>query len=126
MRAEWTKLRTLQSTGWLLLGLAVSTAGIGALTAWSVPTECLAPEAGCREDIARYSLAGVYLGQIAVVVLATLAVTAEYGTQTIKGTLAAEPRRGWSSRPRPASSSRWWPGPARWGCSGRWRPAARS
>jgi ABC-type transport system involved in multi-copper enzyme maturation permease subunit len=94
LRGEWTKLRTLQSTGWLLLGLVVSTVGLSAVTAWGIPTDCLDPELGCREDLARSSLTGVYLAQLAVVVLATLAVTAEYGTQTIRATLAAEPRRG--------------------------------
>lgn len=94
MRAEWAKLRTLPSTGWLLLLLAAGTAGLSALAAWGIPTGCLAPGSGCREDVVRYSLAGVYLGQIAVVVFATLAVTAEYGTGTIRVTLAAQPRRG--------------------------------
>jgi ABC-2 type transport system permease protein len=94
LHGEWTKLRTLQSTGWLLLGLVAGTVGVGALTTWSVPTGCLDPDAGCREDLARINLAGVYVAQIAVVVLATLAVTAEYGTQTVRATLAAEPRRG--------------------------------
>jgi len=94
LHGEWTKLRTLRSTGWLLLGLVVSSVGVGALTTWSIPTGCLDPEARCREDIVRIDLAGVYLAQIAVVVLATLAVTAEYGTQTIRATLAAAPRRG--------------------------------
>lgn len=93
MRGEWTKLRTLQSTGWLLLAAVACTVGISSLTAWSIPTDCLLPANECREDTTRFSLTGVYIGQIAVVVLAALAVTAEYGTQTIRATLAAEPRR---------------------------------
>ncbi|MDQ7907695.1 ABC transporter permease [Phytohabitans sp. ZYX-F-186] len=94
LHGEWTKLRTLPSTGWLLLGLVASTVGLGAVTTWSIPTDCLDPDLGCREDLARVNLTGVYLAQIAVVVLAALAVTAEYGTQTIRVTLTAEPRRG--------------------------------
>jgi ABC-2 type transport system permease protein len=99
LRAEWTKLRTLRSTGWLLLAAVVCNVGISAVTAWSTqPSLCPAGERGCgpdpATDLARLSLTGVYTGQVAVVVLAVLAVTAEYGTRTIQVTLAANPRRG--------------------------------
>jgi hypothetical protein len=45
LHAEWTKLRTLAGTGWLLLGMVVATsgvslplspwAGLGVLAAWA-------------------------------------------------------------------------------------------
>lgn len=44
-------------------------------------------------DVARISLSGVYLGQMAVVVLGVLAVTPEYETAMIRTTLAAYPTR---------------------------------
>jgi ABC-2 type transport system permease protein len=46
---------------------------------------------GC--DLARISLAGVHLGQTAVVVLAVLTITAEYDIGLIATTLAATPHR---------------------------------
>ena len=36
LRAEWTKLRTLASTGWLLLGAIVLTVGVSAAVAAAV------------------------------------------------------------------------------------------
>jgi ABC-type transport system involved in multi-copper enzyme maturation permease subunit len=91
--AEWTKLRTVRSTGWLVLaavGLSVAT---GALATWSVDTSLCATPTGCDEDTVRLSLLGTYLGQVAVVVLAALAATTEYDTNLIRLTLAADPRR---------------------------------
>ena len=44
IRAEWTKLRTVPSTGWLLLGAVVATVGIGlAVTASLDYSHCDAP-----------------------------------------------------------------------------------
>jgi ABC-2 type transport system permease protein len=91
IRAEWTKLRTLMSTGWLLLATVAVTAGVGlAVTASLDYTHCGEP---CTLDTPELSLAGVRLGQIAIVTLAVLTVTAEYSTRTIQPTLLAVPRR---------------------------------
>jgi ABC-2 type transport system permease protein len=49
--------------------------------------------ATCFEDTTKMSLAGVTLGQVAVVVLAVLVMSNEYGTKMIYTTLAANPRR---------------------------------
>ncbi|MFF3644773.1 ABC transporter permease [Streptomyces sp. NPDC002564] len=93
LRAEWTKLRTLHGTWWLLLGVVVLTVGAGALTTGALSAgDCPVP-ADCHEDTVRLSLTGVWVGQGAVVVLAVLAMSGEYGTGTIRTTLAAEPRR---------------------------------
>ncbi|WP_424643276.1 ABC transporter permease [Embleya sp. AB8] len=89
--AEWTKLRTLRSTGWLLLGLIVATVVVGALTAAGAP-DCR-PSARCVEDTTRDSLTGVRLGQIAVVLLAVSMLGGEYGTGLIRTTLTVFPRR---------------------------------
>jgi ABC-2 type transport system permease protein len=49
---------------------------------------------GCGdEDVVLNSLAGVYLGQIAVVAVAALAATSEHATGTITATFLAVPRR---------------------------------
>jgi ABC-2 type transport system permease protein len=94
LHAEWTKLRTLASTWWLLLGAVTLTVAVGAaVTAGSgCPPGACAP-ALTGADPAKLSLSGVYLGQVAVALLAVLAVGGEYGTGMIRVTLAATPRR---------------------------------
>jgi ABC-2 type transport system permease protein len=89
LHAEWTKLRTLPSTGWLLLAAAALTVTMSAAAAAAV--RC--PSGGCADDPARISLTGIYLGQAVVAVLAVMAVSGEYGTGMIRVTLAATPRR---------------------------------
>jgi ABC-2 type transport system permease protein len=92
LHAEWTKLRTLASTGWLLLGVVAVTVGVSAATAAAAtcPTG-----AGCQPDAAKLSLTGVQAGQAVVAILAVLAISNEYSTGMIRVTLAAMPRR-WS------------------------------
>jgi len=89
LRAEWTKLRTLPGTGWLLLTfVALTVAGSAAASA---VVSC-APD-GCDHDPARISLFGVQAGQAVVAVLAVLTISGEYGTGMIRVTLAALPGR---------------------------------
>jgi ABC-2 type transport system permease protein len=89
LRAEWTKARTLASTGWIVLAAVVVTVAVGVAVAAAV--RC--PSGGCAEDPARVSLTGIYLGQAVIAVLAVQAVGGEYGTGMIRVTLAAMPRR---------------------------------
>lgn len=94
VHAEWTKLRTVRSTGWLVVAAVASTVTVGAAAADSVTiVACPTPD-GCLVDTTKLTLTGVWVGQAAVVVLAVLAVTNEYGTRMIQTTLAATPRRG--------------------------------
>lgn len=93
LHAEWTKLRTVPSTWWLLLAAAVLTVALSAVATGSVDTGHCASPAACNEDVVRLSLTGVWIGQAAVAVLGALAMSAEYGTGTIRTTLAAMPRR---------------------------------
>jgi ABC-2 type transport system permease protein len=88
VRAEWTKLRTVPSTGWLLLTLVVLTAGVGALA-----TAVVKCPASCTEDTTKLSLTGILLGQAAVAVLAVLVMSGEYSSGMIRITLTAMPRR---------------------------------
>ncbi|MFI2647699.1 ABC transporter permease [Micromonospora fulviviridis] len=91
LRAEWTKLRTLPSTGWLMLLTVAGTVGVGfAVTGSLHYAHCDSP---CTLDLTKLSLAGVRLGQVGIVILAVLTVTAEYSTRTIQPTLVAVPRR---------------------------------
>ena len=89
LHAEWTKLRTLASTFWLLLAAAALTAAVSAAAA--ATARC--PSGGCADDPAKISLTGIYLGQAVVAVVAVMAVSGEYGTGMIRVTLAATPRR---------------------------------
>ena len=91
--AEWTKVRTVPSTGWLALAIAVSTVVLGAIATASVHTSQCPSPSECFEDTTKLALTGVWLSQATVVVLATLAVTTEYGTRMIQTTHAAMPRR---------------------------------
>lgn len=92
--AEWTKLRTLASTAWLVLAAIVCTVLVGAAATASADASLCPTPAGCDYDTTKLSLTGVGLGQAAVAVLAVLTMTSEYGTGTIHVTLAATPRRG--------------------------------
>jgi ABC-2 type transport system permease protein len=92
VHAEWTKLRTVASTGWLLLAALAGTILVGAVAAASVQADrCLPP--GCLVDLPKLSLSGVWLGQVPVVVLGVLAITNEYATGMIHTSLAANPWR---------------------------------
>jgi ABC-2 type transport system permease protein len=88
VRAEWTKLRTLPSTAWLLAAAAGVTIAVSAIAAaaWHLNT-------GSTADPTKLSLTGIDLGQAVIAVLAVLAVSEEYGTGMIRTTLAAMPRR---------------------------------
>jgi ABC-2 type transport system permease protein len=89
LRAEWTKARTLASTGWLLLAAVMLTVAVSA----AVVSAVSCPAGGCVEDPAKISLTGVYLGQAVVAVLAVLVISGEYSSGMIRVTLAAMPRR---------------------------------
>jgi ABC-2 type transport system permease protein len=88
--AEWTKLRTVRSTTWALLAVAVLTVGLSAFVCSALDTD-----AGARsdDDSVAPSVAGVYVSQIAVAAMAVLAITGEYATAMIRTSFTAVPRR---------------------------------
>jgi ABC-2 type transport system permease protein len=90
LHAEWTKLRTLPGTRWLLLGVVAATVIISATV--SAAVSC-SSTAACHVDVTRLSLTGAYLGQAVVAIVAVLAVSGEYATGMIRTTLAAMPHR---------------------------------
>jgi ABC-2 type transport system permease protein len=89
LHAEWTKLRTLASTGWLLSAIIVLTVGVSAAIAAASSYQPL----GGYQDTTKLSLTGIDLGQAVVAVLAVLVVSNEYSTRMIEVTLTAMPRR---------------------------------
>jgi ABC-2 type transport system permease protein len=86
IHAEWTKLRTLASTSWLLAGVVALTVAVSAATAAATSD---APGL----DLAKLSLTGIQAGQAVVAILAVLAISNEYSTGMIRVTLTAMPRR---------------------------------
>jgi ABC-2 type transport system permease protein len=96
LHAEWTKLRTLPGTGWLLLAAAALTIAVGAAVAgaFSCPVALgSCGPAATGADPAKISLTGVYLGQAVIAVLGVTVIGGEYGTGMIRVTLAAVPAR---------------------------------
>jgi ABC-2 type transport system permease protein len=96
LRTEWTKLRTIAGTWWLVVGAVAVTVAASAAIAASTHVSPGSPggASGVGQDPTKLSLIGLDLGQAVVAILAILAVSEEYGTGMIRVTLAAIPRRG--------------------------------
>jgi ABC-2 type transport system permease protein len=94
-RSEWTKLRSVRSTIWSLAAMIALTIGIGILATateasrWATSS----PLDRLNFDPTALSLTGLLFGQLAIGVLGILVMSAEYGTGTIRATLAAIPSR---------------------------------
>jgi ABC-2 type transport system permease protein len=98
LTAEWTKLRTVRSTVWSFVILAVVTIGITALFSALVASQWskMQPDAQLpyTQDPAPQILgSGLGLGQLAVCALGVLVATTEYSTGMIRSTLLASPHR---------------------------------
>ena len=93
LRSEAIKLRTVRSTTWSLLLFASVSVLFTALYCEGASTTGGSPGHPGDNDIIMDSLTGVWYGQIALAVLAVLAITSEYSTGMIRATLAATPRR---------------------------------
>ncbi|MFD0969309.1 ABC transporter permease subunit [Plantactinospora endophytica] len=98
LAAEWTKMRTVRSTFWALLAMVV----ISTALAW-VATAVMASQWDTLSAEDRAYLVADPVGlifqpaasyaQIAICVLAVMAIAGEYSTGTMRTTLAAVPRR---------------------------------
>ena len=88
LRAEWTKLRTLASTAWLVSAAAVLTVGLSAAVLVSSKYQ---PDS--YQDLPKLALTGIDLGQAVVAILAVLTISNEYSTGMVRVTLVAMPRR---------------------------------
>jgi ABC-2 type transport system permease protein len=92
VRAEVTKLASVRSTTWTLLATIVGTLAVTVLA-----TKGIHHQGGGRHDSGfdptNQSLAGIALGQLTIGVLGVLMMTGEYGSGTIRSSLAATPRR---------------------------------
>jgi ABC-2 type transport system permease protein len=95
IHAEWTKLRTVPSNLWTMLaliGLAVSVSAL-VTTGTDVPN-CVSTGSECvATDTTALAISGVFLAQLAAVLLGVSAVSSEYEPRLIRATFAANPRR---------------------------------
>jgi ABC-2 type transport system permease protein len=89
LRAEWTKLRTQQSTAWVPLGAALATVAISV----AVDAATHVSNAVSGGDSTKTSLVGIYLGQLLLATLAIQTITEEYATGMIRLTFTAMPNR---------------------------------
>jgi len=95
MKSEWTKIRSVRSTTWTILVTVVLTIGIGIIATATEANRWAhsAPLDKLTFDPTNLSLTGILLGQLAIGILGVLAISAEYGTGTIRSSLAAIPNR---------------------------------
>jgi hypothetical protein len=94
--SEWTKIRTVRSTGWTLSLAFVLCVGLGSLFALLVRDQFdrMSQEARANFDPVMTGFYSLTLGQISLVAFGVLVVGAEYTSGTIRASLAAVPSRG--------------------------------
>ncbi len=95
MRSEWTKMRSVRSTTRTIVLTVLFTIGIGVIAASTEAGRWTHASAATRLtfDPTNLSLTGILFGQLMIGILGVLVVSAEYGTGTIRASLAAVPNR---------------------------------
>ena len=96
LNSEFTKIRSVRSTYWTLLVLLAVSIGIGAAITGGTAANWshMGPPDRASFDPTQASVAGLfYLGQLVIVVLGAMTLTAEYSTGMIRTSLTAMPRR---------------------------------
>ena len=99
LTAEWTKIRSVQSTVWSLLAFVVVAIGFSSLIASVIAHDWNAP--GNHPNHARLLAdptavifgAGLGLGQLAICVLGVIVISSEYTSGAIRASLLAVPHR---------------------------------
>jgi hypothetical protein len=92
-KMEWLKLRSVRSTGWVLLVFAAGLIGLAILVMAQQHWATMSAADRASFDPANNSFAGLAIGQLAIGVLGVLAVTSEFSSGMIRATFAAVPRR---------------------------------
>ena len=98
LSSEWTKLRSVRSTIWSLLLLAVLTLGFAALFTWLTVSQWDKSTGAQQRQIVADPVgtilgAGFQLSQLAVCVLGVMVMASEYSTGMIRSSLLAVPTR---------------------------------
>ncbi len=91
VNAEWTKLTSLRSTTWALLATVVGTLAVCVFSAHSATHHPARWYQGF--DPTNQTMAGLALGSLVIGILGILVITGEYGTGTMRSSLAATPQR---------------------------------
>ncbi|MGA7418516.1 MAG: ABC transporter permease [Acidimicrobiales bacterium] len=95
IRSEWTKMRSVRSTTWSLIVMFILSVGIGILATATEASRW--SHASLKDrilfDPTSLSLTGLLFGQLCIGVLGVIVMSSEYGTGTIRATLAAIPNR---------------------------------
>ena len=97
MRSEWAKLRTIRSTAWALALTFVISVGLALSSGFSVRNAYTSGNANLVRpdfDPVYSGFVGLLYGQLSLVVFGVLLVGTEFGSGTIRMTLAAVPQRG--------------------------------
>ncbi|SHF71264.1 ABC-2 family transporter protein [Jatrophihabitans endophyticus] len=95
-RSEWTKLRSVRSTWWLLLLAIASIVGIGMFGQLQSARHADGDPYYRHPhpvDLARNTEFGLSVAVLAVLMVGALVVTGEYGTGLIRSTMTVVPRR---------------------------------
>ena len=99
MHAEWTKIRSVQSTVWSLIAFVVVAIGFSALIAivisntWNSPGNHPNHARLLADPTAVIFGAGLGLGQLAICVLGVIVISSEYTSGAIRSSLLAVPHR---------------------------------
>jgi ABC-2 type transport system permease protein len=99
MRAEWTKIRSVQSTVWSLVAFVVVAVGFSTLVAalvssnWNKPGNHPNHVTLLTDPTQLIFGAGFGIGQLAICVLGVIVITSEYSTGAIRSSLLAVPHR---------------------------------
>jgi ABC-2 type transport system permease protein len=93
--SEWTKLRSLRSTGWSLFAGILLTIAFPILFAAVTSSHWghMSPQERANRSPLDIALAGVNVAQLAIAVLGVLVISGEYSTGMIRATFTAVPRR---------------------------------
>jgi len=93
-RMEWIKLRTVRSTGWIVVILAVAMIGLAILALSDVGAPRHMSAASLASfDPTEQGLQGLVFAQLVAGLLGVIVITTEYSSGMIRATLAAVPRR---------------------------------
>jgi ABC-2 type transport system permease protein len=91
LRSEWTKLRSVRSTWWLLSATVIVTVGVAVVLSPGATSG--KPAAAVPYTFARSAEYGSVLGQLTLLVLGVLVFTGEYQSGMIRASLSVVPRR---------------------------------
>jgi ABC-2 type transport system permease protein len=97
--SEWTKLRSVRSTMWSLILLAVLALGLTGLITGITTAQWGSLKPGTRlqlinDPVSTILGAGVEFGQLTIIVLGVMVISSEYTTGAIRSSLLAVPHRG--------------------------------